>query len=345
MASKELHVVGFPSYLDIVFIIFILLLAAFMYLYRTIALIDTFLYDFDKRPRLSSLYFKGLCRGVLMKQGKLYDGDADAHAVQIYARKCRVDVGHLRLYKAVCGYPHTCKIPVYYMECFSIPVVTTLVTSSKFRLSPLGLIHIREVTDQYEDILVGTYNVSAKVSEYRETERGVEVDIKVETFNEDEICVVKSIVTLLSRSKAAQKGGGRKTHPETAEEGDSPETIAFEVPPGIGVKYARVSGDYNPHHLYKLTAKVFGFKSPIAPGMWTVAHTLAELHKNGFVQLGAPLHVEAFFKRPLFIPGDVLVKHTMDSSEDGCTFRVENKDTKEPHVIGSISNTAKSVAR
>jgi hypothetical protein len=89
MASKELHVVGFPSYLDIVFIIFVLCLAAFMYLYRTIALIDTFLFDFDKKPRLFSLYFKGLCRGAVMKQGKLYAGDADSHALQIYARKCR----------------------------------------------------------------------------------------------------------------------------------------------------------------------------------------------------------------------------------------------------------------
>jgi hypothetical protein len=82
-----------------------------------------------------------------------------------------------------------------------------------------GLINIKIVTDQFKDITVGTYNVSAKVSEYRDTERGVEVDLKVEMFNEEEICFVRSIMTLLSRCKAAQKGGGRKAQ-EIMKEGN-----------------------------------------------------------------------------------------------------------------------------
>jgi hypothetical protein len=64
------------------------------------------------------------------------------------------------------------------------------------------------------------------------------------------------------------------------------------------------------------------------------------------VQLGAPLHVEASFKRPLFIPSDVVAKYTKDCDADGCiSFRVENKDTHEPHVIGSVSKIATSVVR
>ena len=43
------------------------------------------------------------------------------------------------------------------------------------------------------------------------------------------------------------------------------------VEASTGLRYAKVSGDWNPHHLYPWTAKLLGFKSPIAHGLWTLA--------------------------------------------------------------------------
>jgi acyl dehydratase len=45
----------------------------------------------------------------------------------------------------------------------------------------------------------------------------------------------------------------------------------------IGRRYAAVSGDRNPIHLYGMTAKAFGFPRQIAHGMWTKARCLAAL--------------------------------------------------------------------
>jgi len=34
-----------------------------------------------------------------------------------------------------------------------------------------------------------------------------------------------------------------------------------------GIKYARITGDWNPHHLYPWTASLLGYRKPIAHGM------------------------------------------------------------------------------
>ena len=44
------------------------------------------------------------------------------------------------------------------------------------------------------------------------------------------------------------------------------ELARWELPAGAGRRYARVSGDYNPIHLWALTARPFGFRAPILHG-------------------------------------------------------------------------------
>ena len=53
--------------------------------------------------------------------------------------------------------------------------------------------------------------------------------------------------------------------------------MTIDVPGDIGRRYAGVSGDPNPIHMYAVTARLFGFKSAIAHGMWSYARVLAAL--------------------------------------------------------------------
>ena len=47
------------------------------------------------------------------------------------------------------------------------------------------------------------------------------------------------------------------------------------MPSDIGVRYARLSMDWNPHHLYPWSARLLGYRAPIAHGLWTLAKTIA----------------------------------------------------------------------
>ena len=54
-----------------------------------------------------------------------------------------------------------------------------------------------------------------------------------------------------------------------------PGGVEWRLPGDLGRRYAAVSGDRNPIHLYALTAKAFGFPRQIAHGMWSKARCLA----------------------------------------------------------------------
>ena len=71
--------------------------------------------------------------------------------------------------------------------------------------------------------------------------------------------------------------------------------------PTSGRRYAAVSGDHNPIHLYPLTAKALGFPRQIAHGMWTKARGLAALENR----LPDAVSVEVAFKKPILLPGTV----------------------------------------
>lgn len=78
----------------------------------------------------------------------------------------------------------------------------------------------------------------------------------------------------------------------------APELARWDLPANAGRRYAWLSGDANPIHLWPWTARAFGLSSPIVHGMHTLARCEAALSRNGPVQR---LRVE--FLRPLALPG------------------------------------------
>ncbi len=49
----------------------------------------------------------------------------------------------------------------------------------------------------------------------------------------------------------------------------------------LGVQYGYISGDWNPHHLWPWSARLLGYRKPIAHGMWTMAKALSLLQTKG----------------------------------------------------------------
>jgi acyl dehydratase len=52
---------------------------------------------------------------------------------------------------------------------------------------------------------------------------------------------------------------------------------SWAMPHNLGRQYAALSGDYNPVHLWPWSAKLFGFKKPIANGMYSIAKVQASI--------------------------------------------------------------------
>ena len=171
-----------------------------------------------------------------------------------------------------------------------------------------------------------------------QTRRGFELDCAMHAHQHGEIAW-EGLATLVSRSKATRRSGGRRTPPRVQEEvvgWCEPDLV--EVAGDTGRRYAAVSGDYNPFHLHGLLARLFGFRRPIAHGMWTLARAMAWLEDQR--ALPERHRVQVDFKRPLLMPGRVALRQREVQAGDGERVAVEievrHATKQQPHLAGRV---------
>jgi acyl dehydratase len=86
------------------------------------------------------------------------------------------------------------------------------------------------------------------------------------------------------------------------------ELARWDLPAGAGRRYARVSGDYNPIHLWPWTARPFGFRAPILHGFATAAraaHAIIEQRLGG--EAAALRRMRIAFRAPLPLPSTAVL--------------------------------------
>jgi acyl dehydratase len=249
----------------------------------------------------------------------------------------RFEAAHVEAYRRVCEYAaQPGSVPITYPEMHFTPLIAEAVVSSRFPLSPLGLIHTAQEIELHERLQPGDeVDATTELLALRDTPRGYELDFSM-LVERNGRKAWSGVATLLSRSSAARSGATRKRHSAS-----EPLAKGFDITVSgdTGLRYARVSGDYNPHHLWWFTARPLGYRRPIAHGMWTFARVLSEVLEG--VEEDAPLRVIAAFKRPLLMPSRIRIEAqrlTPDLAE--VPFAAREEESGAPHVIGSASYSA-----
>jgi acyl dehydratase len=102
----------------------------------------------------------------------------------------------------------------------------------------------------------------------------------------------------------------------------------WKAPADIGRQYAKVSGDYNPIHLSAASAKLFGFPTAIAHGLWNKARTLAALADH---LPKANLEIAVHFRKPVRLPSEVSLLASAPGSS-GELRLIGNGDLE--HMVG-----------
>ena len=216
-----------------------------------------------------------------------------------------------------------------------------MATWSGFPLSPLGLVHMRQGIEQYRPMRPGeVLDLLCRLAEVRATGRGYEVDFSLEVRVAGEL-TWRGVMTILSRNAETRGRKERSTRAAPATEAGADEGFRSSrvvVPEDTGRRYAAASDDWNPHHLTWWTARTVGYKSPIAHGMWTLARTVAEI--EGERPFGVPTWVDATFKKPIYLPGEVDLRVRDDSAtlaaQPAFRFEVRNPKDGAPHMLGGI---------
>jgi acyl dehydratase len=227
--------------------------------------------------------------------------------------RCWVDVDPKRLdaYRKVCGFADNGLLPPTYPHVLAFALQMQLLTAKAFPFPLLGLIHLSNRIRVLRPMGgVNRVRVSVQVQNLQPHAKGATFDV-VTTLDDQLGPLWEAESQMLCR--------GVKLDGEPVEEVlDSTlpltEVTHWKAPSDIGRQYAKVSGDYNPIHLSAASAKLFGFPSAIAHGLWNKARTLAALADH-LPAANVEIHVQ--FKKPVRLPSEVtLLASAAGSSGD-----------------------------
>ncbi|MEJ7891736.1 MAG: MaoC/PaaZ C-terminal domain-containing protein [Solirubrobacteraceae bacterium] len=234
-----------------------------------------------------------------------------------------VDRERLTAYQKVCGFGVGDTLPATHPHMFAFPLAMELMTRLSFPFGVIGLVHISNDIEQLRPITADeVLDIRVRTADLRDHERGRQFDVVASAEVAGET-VWRSESTYLRREGGGEAKGGRSEPPEAS--------AIWRIPGDQGRRYAGVSGDNNPIHLYPLTARLFGFPKPIAHGMWVKARCLAALDGH----LPDAFTVSVRFKLPVLLPSKAGFA-TWTSGEQR-EFAVHDTRSGKPHVSGTVT--------
>ena len=275
----------------------------------------------DAQPDMAAL----LVRAALTARGR----GGDLPATRLAREGVQVDLGRLADYAAVCRFPLGDTLPVTFPHVLTFPLQVALMTDRSFPLALPGLVHVRNVIEQVRPISSAEpLDLEVFAERLAAHRSGATVDLCA-SVSVDGVQVWWGRSTYLARGATAPDGA-----PDADVDvrvGELARTTArWRVPADVGRRYARVSGDENPIHLSRLTARAFGFRRAIAHGMWVQARALAAL--SGRLP-DAPT-VDVAFRKPLFLPSTVVLSTAAAAS--GWDLAVRDAGTGAEHLVGTV---------
>ncbi len=242
----------------------------------------------------------------------------------------RIEPDALAAFSRTCGYKPGESIPLPYYYVMAQRVQLALLTDPAFRLRIAGLIHVENTFRQYEDAaLTDAFDMRCRIEGERTAPRGRTFDIVTDFFvNAHKALECRS--GFLSRNRSHASGKNTKT-PTAALEGDR---LPLCLPKDAGRRYAKVSGDYNPIHLYALTARPFGFKQPIVQGMYMLSLVTACLEER---ITWSPKELVVEYKLPVYLPAAVDLIYRRAEDAAACLFEVRSCNDERLHLKGSLA--------
>jgi hypothetical protein len=249
--------------------------------------------------RLSSLL------SALFKRGSADDlPDGIIPALQTVYSLARIDSHHVARYNALLGFaPGTVPLTYYYLLAQRAHLATLLAKGFPFRVA--GMLHVEnsltesQAADLFHPLVLTTTLAIAPA-----TSSGA-IHCELVTVATQEDVTIFTCVSKYLAKKGKRKGGGAGTR-ETIE---GKRIGGWAVGGSLGRSYAKVSGDWNPIHLWRWSARLMGMRRPIIHGMHSVAAACALLEQTSAKKVTA---VSARFKAPialrarptLYISGD-----------------------------------------
>lgn len=281
----------------------------------------------ERRIVLDSIPNMGLTLARAATTRKKKHPEPQSLPLEIFVKRVRADTGKLARFRDVCDFAVTPYLPLTYPHIMAFPLHLQMMLEPEFPFSPLGAVHIKNRIRQQRDIYIDeAMDVTVRLGETVRAAKGYEVSFVTEVSIGGELVWDDLTVILVPSSDAGVKQNNR-----TAYEVQYPDSVSWHLAANKGRQYALASGDYNPIHLFSLTARVMGFKRQIMHGMWSKSRALAHLLP---VDTDGPVSIEVAFKLPIFLPAKVTLLSRSDAT--GSQFEMRDSSGEKLHLVGEL---------
>jgi acyl dehydratase len=240
-----------------------------------------------------------------------------------------IDPANVAAYANVTGLRFGDTVPLTYPFALTFPTVMALVTGFDFPFAALGSVHIENHITQYRPIAVtDTVGVMVHAENLREHRKGLLVDIVTDVKVGNDTAW-HQVTTFLHQQRTSLSDEPKPPQEKQAKPG--PPNAVLRITPGQIRHYASVGGDHNPIHTNPIAAKLFGFPTVIAHGMFSAAAVLPNIEG----QLPDAVKYSVRFARPVVLPASAGLY--VDRVSDGWELNLRDLKKGEPHLKGSVS--------
>jgi len=241
-----------------------------------------------------------------------------------------IDSANVAAYANVTGLRFGDAVPLTYPFALTFPTVMSLVTGFDFPFAAMGSVHIENHITQHRPILVtDTVSVRVHAENLREHRRGLLVDI-VTDVNVGNETAWHQMTTFLHQQRTSLSDEPKPPPQKLPKPG--PPNAVLRITPGQIRHYASVGGDHNPIHTNPIAAKLFGFPTVIAHGMFSAAAVLANIEG----QLPDAVKYSVRFAKPVVLPARAGLY--VDRISDGWQLTLRNLTKGDPHLTGTVTS-------
>jgi acyl dehydratase len=240
----------------------------------------------------------------------------------------RVDRDRLAAYDRVCGFDLSDTLPITYPHMLAFPLQLSLMTSAAFPVPAIGLVHINNRIVQHRPLQAGeTLALRVRATPLSPHPRGRQFTLHSEAWVDSELVWEEASLNL-SRGRRDDSVDAPEGPPDSSA---LPASATWRLAGDLGRRYGAVSGDLNPIHVHPLGARLFGFPTVIAHGMWTAARCLAQLG----TEVGDAATVDVAFRKPILLPAKVAFAEAR--TDAGLAFGVRDARRDAVHLDGLIT--------
>jgi acyl dehydratase len=242
-----------------------------------------------------------------------------------------IDRTNVAEYAGVTGLRYGNDVPLTYPFVLTFPAMMSLVTGFDFPFPAMGSVHTENQITQYRPIAVtDTVGVHVHAENLREHRKGLLVDLVSDVSVGNETAWHQ--VTTFLHQQRTSLSDEPKPPPQKQPKLPPPSTVLRITPAQIR-RYAVVGGDHNPIHTNPIAAKLFGFPTVIAHGMFSAAAVLANIE----ARFPDAVTYSVRFGKPVVLPATTgLYIDDGDTGAAGWDLLLRNIAKGYPHLTGTV---------